>query len=377
MADELDVIHNTLNIIHNGLYDLTTEEKKIIREKVYKKLTQEDFKTIIEGRTIIFYNIQRITWMKYIIQLVNDEDEEAILQMDTHDPVSKYLESTEGIRYADEKVIFLNLSELMDFLWQFRKGNVTKHIDEYFEIIEKKISIFTRHTYDESVIDLVEYQQYTLDGIYHVSDGWMYDIFCFIHDIYNMIQFQKKIDALPLSPNTLEERTVNSFNQIIENKFRIMNSFEFASKYSKFEMDDMVMLYDIMRFKRIQSVLDMDIASVVTDQNPDYTPHGVENIEKVPYRNECFLIYMFNQTFQKMDIYDYYERFYDPDRLFDRVINPLDRVVDISCFIIKSAPHAKYPYSVYLRESKTKIIFDTFSEAMCYIGENTPYNLFS
>lgn len=376
-STELDSINNTIDILHNGLYDLTTRQKQELRCSVYKKLHHTDFKTIMEGRTINYYHIQMIQWLNYIFQVVDDEEEEALAAREHHDVASKFMESSEGIEYANEQVILFNLSELMDFLLQFRKGNITKHVDEYFDLVEQKICLYIRHTYDEATIDVVEYQQYTLDQIYHVSEGWVYDMFCFLNDVYNMIQFQHKIDAIPCISNTLTSKTIETFNQITENKFHIMNRFEFTSKYSKFEMEDMVMLYDIMKFKRVNNVLSVDINNVVMYQYPDYVAREVSNINTAPYKNECFLLYLFNQLFVDVDIYDYYERFYDANRLFDVQVNFMDRERDVSCFIIKSAPHSTYPYSVYIRSKEAKIVFNTFAEAMCYLGEHTQYNLFS
>ena len=223
--------------------------------------------------------------------------------------------------------------------------------------------------------DVTEYQQYTLDEVYFVSEGWINDIFCFLHDIFNLISFQKSVDAIECESVPVDLEARERFARSVEYKYSLINKYEFTEKYAKYEMEDMVMLYDIMRFRRVNNKITSDIVGTVRLQNPDYAPKDVTTIDDAPNRVECFLAHFFNQAFADVTIDDFYERFFDMDRLMKRQVNALDKFQETGFFIIKSSPHGSYKYAVYRRSSDTKLVFDKFIDALFYLSCNTEYNL--
>jgi hypothetical protein len=384
----LEIVEKSLDLIENhknGLFEKFTTKQ--IEEYIYKSISIDDFTVRKENLKLKFIHYQQITWCAYMIYRMDSEKEKLLIEIDQdqHKTIKNFGEfsiiDNDNEDYIlnnviDTPILFYSLSELMALFEQFKNGKITKNIDEFFQLIQDKIALLIKHTYDTHVIDMNEYEKSTLDNLYHVNTEWTMDVFCLCCDIYKLHKFGEQLNKIPTKEYTIDKERLQEYQLLINERYNLINKYEFTDKCDLYTIKSKIMLFE--RFKTCRSnnkqyVKENDIIKFI---NPDYTPIEVVDIYKAEYNSECFQTNLFNQSFRNSSIEEYYSIDYEITNMLNRTFNPLDVFKNYQFFIARAPPQVSYKFVVIDRKNNDKYICLTFSEAMYLFTLKTEFKLF-
>lgn len=387
----LDLVEESLRFIEDGSSELfETMDSSTIEAYIYKPLIPDDFISYTENRRIKYYHTQFIVWQAYMNNRLNDEREKYLLELseNEHLKLPHFISPDEETKNEDDDhehvildtdnvpIMFYTLSDLMKLLSKFKNGEITQNENDFFNIIQDKIAALMKHTYGTHVIDVNEYEQHTLDNIFHVSEGWIQDIFCMLCDIHKLIQCGKDLQNIRSQWPEIKINVINKYREKINDRYTMMNKYDFAHSCNIYTIEYDMMLFERMKSRRIRNKINDNDVDTIRLLNSEYVDIEPTNVDHAKYREECFQVMLFDQTFQDVQIKDYYVTNYEIDDLMNKQVDAMDRYRNTRYFIVRAPPHVGYKFAVIDNQEYIKYEFDIFSEAMYHFSELSGYKLF-